>query len=456
MTVINRSSLRPRGQRPSPPPLSSGNPNRFLVYIIVAVFIGFWGFAWSLERVDLVANPPQWWDFLIPFFPLPAFLANIFGFFHWRVLRHFIPVIVGGRLAYEAAVSLIHVLYDLPDRDGAKRFFSRLRTGVPPRTSVALNRLTLDADRQQFVVLRIGGPGRVTIKRGEVAVTELNGRFYKMRTHGTHILDRFEYVYTVLDLHPQERFAEEVHLITQDGIPFTANVHVRFQLSTGGTPPISNHPFPFDETAVELAAYNETILADGSKSSWDNIPLTRVSANLSRQMRQMQLNQILANANNDTEPLLIIRDAIERETRATLRTIGIELLSVHIGHLAFPSTVTEQYIQYWQSDSEARIRVAEAAGKATALKETEIARAEAEVTMIQAILEGVERARYGTQSASMREVVALRMIEALEKMARQSQQLQPIPTDLLSQLGTLRQQLTSGSPHPTNEGDDAP
>lgn len=454
MTVINRSSLQ-RERRPLSPPPSSGSQNSWLPWVMFAVFIGYWIFARYLERVDLITNTPAWWSFLLFDLPLPPFLARFFEFFHWRVLRHFLPVYIGGRLAYEATISLIHVLYDLPDRDGAKRFFRRLRTGVSKNPAMPLNRHTLEKEREQSVVLRIGGPGSVTIKRGEVAVTELNGRFYKIRPHGTHALDRFEYVYTVLDLHPQERFAEDVPLITQDGIPFTATVQVRFQLSTGGTPPTSDQPFPFDETAVEIAAYNETILPDGSKRLWDGLPLGRVIGNLRRRVRQLRLDEFLAHANNDTEPLLIIRDSVERETRASLREGGVDLLSLHIGQLTFPTAVTDQYIKYWQSDSEARIRLAKADGEATALEEIEIARAEAEVTMIQAILEGVQRARYTTQSASMREVVALRMVEALEKMARQTQQLQPIPTELFTQLGMLRQQLEPGTPQIKKEEDGA-
>ena len=41
----------------------------------------------------------------------------------------------------------------------------------------------------------------------------------------------------------------------------------------------------------------------------------------------------------------------------------------------------------------------------------------------------------------MKDVVALRMVEALEKMAQQSQKTEPLPPNLLPQLDNLRQHL---------------
>ena len=96
-------------------------------------------------------------------------------------------------------------------------------------------------------------------------------------------------------------------------------------------------------------------------------------------------------------------------------------------------------------------------GQANALSETEIARAEAELLMIQAILEGLDNARRAGGVGTMREVVALRMIEALEKMARQSQQFQALPASLMPQLVDWQRQLRTGRlPEQRQEGQQAP
>jgi hypothetical protein len=79
---------------------------------------------------------------------------------------------------------------------------------------------------------------------------------------------------------------------------------------------------------------------------------------------------------------------------------------------------------------------------------SEFARAEAEATMLRAIAEGMKRTRQGGAQVRSREVVALRLVEALESLARQSQQLVPAPISLLTTLGGIRQQLATGDGPP--------
>ena len=73
--------------------------------------------------------------------------------------------------------------------------------------------------------------------------------------------------------------------------------------------------------------------------------------------------------------------------------------------------------------------------------------AEAEAIMLQAIAEGLQRARRAGRDVPSREVVALRLIESLEAMARNSGQVLPLPDQLMPQLGSIREQLmlTSGA-----------
>jgi hypothetical protein len=52
----------------------------------------------------------------------------------------------------------------------------------------------------------------------------------------------------------------------------------------------------------------------------------------------------------------------------------------------------------------------------------------------------------------MNEIIALRLVEALEKMARQSQEIMPLPDSLLTQLGDMRQQLSAGQVSPPQFG----
>lgn len=410
----------------------------------VLMFILYWIFARSLERVDLQPVVAAWWQNTLPALPLPALFVAIFELFHPRVLRHLIIPVVGWYLAYNAAVSLVQTLYDLPDKDGARSLLSRLQTrGTSQVKPLVVSSKTLAEAREQSELLRVGGPGRIAVVAGDVAVTELNGRFYRILGPGSHMLQRLEYVRAILDLRPQERVATEVPLVTRDGINVTADVSVRFRLEMGEDMPSKSRPYPFDEEAVWLAAYNETVLPDGTVSTWDNAPLNSVKSNLAKIIANYQLDELLHTRQAD-DPFQAIRSELIHGVRPFLFNQGIELLSLHISRLSLPDPVKEQYIQNWQTHWETEIRLKLADGEAMSLEEIEIARAEAEMTMIQAIVEGVQRARRISNTNNMHEIIALRLVEALEKMAKQSQQTAVLPGTLLPKIEEIQRLLQEG------------
>jgi regulator of protease activity HflC (stomatin/prohibitin superfamily) len=165
--------------------------------------------------------------------------------------------------------------------------------------------------------------------------------------------------------------------------------------------------------------------------------------NLANIVANYRLDDLLHTRQAD-DPFLAVRNELVHKVRPFLFNQGIELLSLHISRLDLPEDVIQQYIEYWQTHLNTQVRLQEADGEAMALEEVEIARAEAEMTMIQAIVEGVERARRMSNTNNMHEIIALRLVEALEKMAKQSQQTAVLPMSLMPQIDAMRRQLNSG------------
>ena len=420
---------------------------------IIFCVVMYWFFWRYFERVDLRDTVPIWYIFA---FPMPNWLIFLREMVFWRILRHFLPLIVGWYLAYNIAVGVVRVLYELPDVPAARRFLRQL---INTRRAAYLPPVTVDSDliylkRDQHVVLRIGGPGRIQVRNGYVAVTELNGRFHHILGAGKHTLERFEYVHDVLDLRLQERETKATGLISKDGIPISMNIALQFRLATGGEAPSRAKPYPYDGAAVRRAAYSQTIHEDGTITRWEDAPLGMAKSHLARIISKHSVDTILSppdegsNHAIPTIPLLSIRNELNYRLKDSFRLKGIELVDVQLSQVELPTDVSAQYIKYWQSLSNARIRLSLADGEATALEEKELAQAEAEMSMIQAILEGVQRAKYANNSANMRDVVALRLVEALEKMARQTQQAapQPVVPNLLTQIDSYRQQLGESPP----------
>jgi regulator of protease activity HflC (stomatin/prohibitin superfamily) len=413
-----------------------------LLGILVLVLL-YWFLARQVERIDLGAW--QWWQARAVAFPLLQTLTPLITFtaemLSWRVWRHFLPFVVGIWLARSLTVSLVHLLYDLPARADAAQFLKRLQTREAGEPALYLDRRNFNELRQKSPVLRLGGPGRVIVDKGDVAVTELNGRFHRILPTGIHSLARFEQVRGVLDLRSQEREQAGVSLVTRDGIELKTDVGVTFRIIPGEEPSTKSRPFPFDRDAVRRAAYAETVLIDGAISTWESVVLGIVGDGLQQTVAGYRLDELINPDNPSANPHVALKSELEEQARPIARQAGIEILQIRLGRLEAPETVTNQRIRYWQAFWEKERRISEADGTAEAMAEEEMARAEAESEMLHAIVEGINQAQLENQHTSSRELVAIRLIEILERLAHNSQQISPLPADLLPQLHDLNRQL---------------
>lgn len=397
----------------------------FFVLFIYALII------WLLEDINLRA-------WLIAQFPLsPTIFVNFIAL-GWRFFRHFIPGIVGWWFAYNATMEMMQRLYNLPDKDSARLLLSRLRSpAYGPRHGMPVQPQTLETDRANSVMLRVGGPGKIKVGPHMVAVTEDNGRFARVLPPGNHQLRPFEYIHTLLDLRPQERIITGAVVRTRDNIDLTATFSVVYRIRQGDELPTKTKPYPYDETAVRTAAYAQTVLDNDTASTWETKPANTTRSKLAVAVERYRLDEIMHPPGRTDEPYRTLQREVWRTARTELANSGIDLVSVHIDRLQPPPDVEAQYIDYWRSHWESQAKLSKADGEATAVEELEIARAEAEVAMIQAILEGVQRARRSGATTRTSEIVALRLVEGLERMAeesRRNQNLLPVLHDLRAEL----------------------
>jgi regulator of protease activity HflC (stomatin/prohibitin superfamily) len=403
----------------------------------------YWFLARQVERIDLGAW--QWWQARAVAFPLLQTLTPLITFaaemLSWRVWRHFLPFVVGIWLARSLTVSLVQLLYGLPTRADAVQFLGRLQTREAGEPALYLDRRNFNELRQKSPVLRMGGPGRVIVDKGDVAVTELNGRFHRLLPTGMHSLARFEQVRTVLDLRSQEREQAGTGLVTRDGIELKTDVGVTFRIIPGTEPSTKSRPFPFDRDAVRRAAYAETVLIDGAISTWESVALGIAVDRLQQAVAGYRLDELINPDNPSANPHVALKSEVEEQARPLAQQAGIEILQIRLGRLEAPEPVTNQRIRYWQAFWEKERRISEADGTAAAMVEVEMARAEAESEMLHAIVEGINRAQLENQQTGTRELVAFRLIEILEKLAYTTGQMSPLSSDLLPQRRNLNREL---------------
>jgi regulator of protease activity HflC (stomatin/prohibitin superfamily) len=337
---------------------------------------------------------------------------------------------------------MVESFYDLEDGEAAKALVQRLsapRLGFVRPTPVNLK--TFEEKRKTDQLLKIGGPGRIVVMAGSVLVTERNGRFCRILGTGRHTLQRFELPRTLLDLSPQEREAENIKMMTSDGIEVTFdNLTVTFQIDRGKDKPTRENPFPYDEVAVRKAAYTDTNEGNGSVGMWDGLPMLILRGQLTMTVAEYRLDELIVSESNVNIHKRLQKE-MERRAKAILGGFGIAIRGTRLGALELTEPVKKQRKEFWQARGSAQQILQRADGEAEVLQSREIARAEAEAIMLRAIAEGLQRSKLTGSGASSREIVALRLIESLEEMARKSQEVVPLPDQLIPQLDSLRQQL---------------
>ena len=245
----------------------------------------------------------------------------------------------------------------------------------------------------------------------------------------------------LFDLLSQYRTDPEVELHSREGLELVTSVSVTFRIDTPELAASAQQPFPYDADTVRKLAYNQTNLPGGRASNWENIALGTVKSALAASVASFSLNELLQDEQTEIGAHLTIRRDVERQARIRLREQGIDLIRVRIGGFRFPENVTDLHIQYWRTywDNQARLALAE--GEAAAVEEAELAHAEAEIELVRAIADGLEQARRQGYQGDMNEIVALRFVEALEKMALESKGEITLPDQLLPQLQNLQHQL---------------
>lgn len=340
---------------------------------------------------------------------------------------------------------------------------SFLRSGAPP-SGLPLDRDALREMRTEHALLRVGGPGKVIVRNSDVAVTEYNGRFQRVLGPGGRMLNPYEYVRSIVDLRAHD-CQGEITGLTEDGVEVTTNVTLTFRISSDDDHfnaedgsearkrPTRDRPYPYGERAVRAAAYAEIIGEDGKLSRWTSLPVTVAGEQFRELLARKQLEFLFDPELGESPPNSLpepsaphpeLQKRLNEETEKHLRQYGIQLKTLNIGPLQAPEAVTAQNVRAWRSYWQKKM------GDDTVMepssKGVDDARREAEVEMMNAIVDGVQHARQQSNGTPGQAVVALHLVEALERAASASLHESAEDGDVLNQLRSLRRQLVpSGS-----------
>jgi regulator of protease activity HflC (stomatin/prohibitin superfamily) len=230
--------------------------------------------------------------------------------------------------------------------------------------------------------------------------------------------------------------------LTKDGIPLDITFTVLYRLMADVPEEAIDweKPYPVSKDAVVRAAY--------ATFDWE-IATREVAKNLLRdEIAQMYLDEIYDPLNPETFPLGEIRIRVRDRLSEIAKNWGTEIRSVQIVRVEIPDKIKEQMLRRWferwevrvaESKKQAMITLGE--GEAEARRVIELARAQAQTQMVIAITEGF-RLMKETGAAVPGDLIAVRFIEALEKMAEDPATKFMLPYNVFDTLKEIRRSLT--------------
>jgi hypothetical protein len=417
----------------------------FSLIFMFILLLGYWLYVWQFERINLTQVPPSWWSVFVDRYPLFQILSRFFlsllELLSPRVLRHFIPVILGGYLARISISRFLESFYDLPDHSAANSLLSRLLAwGAPNRPVGSISHREFNEQFERNPQLRVGGPGSLFVNQGTVALTEKNGHFIRTLSPGSHMLGRFEYPAAALDVRPQEREATDVKMFTSDGIDLTADVSVTFQIDRGGQEPSREQPFPFDPIAARKAAYSMINYSKERDLTWDTITLLITTSELRNLVAESRLDELIRARPSGLHPHPRLKRAMEQRARLIMRNDGVEIRDSRLGRFDLPELVVQQNIHFWRTQWEKQPDLAQLEKETTSL-EDDWDKVLATANFVQELMDRLSPNRSSYDQSETKTYKALEAVEGMEAHLRRAQDSSPIVERQLAALGNLKQQL---------------
>lgn len=283
---------------------------------------------------------------------------------------------------------------------------------LPQRARRRLHResvLGAEALPPSFTSLRAG-----ILQSHQAMAVERGMQFTRALGPGFVRLHNGESIGAVIDLRPHGR-SHELTVYTKDGIPLqtTASVNFRVHQSPLETDD-DDLQYPYDHEAIFLVSQASNVDAHDNLQAWSEQIAPYAAGCVLSEMANYALDDLMHNSGIMGQ----IKGRVKEEVVRQFEPEGIEILSVSVSPPQTPQEIRDQQLENWRAPRVRDIWAQYAAGDAEATRRRKRARARAQVEIIQTIVQNIEEIRRMDQ-ANLTQIIALRLIEALEEAMRE-------------------------------------
>jgi hypothetical protein len=224
--------------------------------------------------------------------------------------------------------------------------------------------------------------------------------------------------------------SQELTVNTRDGIPLETSITVQFKVKESTTRSESERlPYPYDKNAVFLVSQLSSVDKNEHIQPWSEQVAPQAATFMVSEFAQFTLDEL------SQDPLIFkgIERRVKHQLLATFDVFGIVIQAVQVAAHNVPEQVVAQRLAVWRSPWQSRLRILTAAGNEEALKQFKLARANAQIEIIEKIMASIDEMRH-VEDANLSDIVAIRAVDVLENASAKSAAQLMLPSHIFNSL----------------------
>lgn len=275
-----------------------------------------------------------------------------------------------------------------------------------------------------------------------LVITRLNA-FIRAAGPGFVRLNRRETISDFIDLR-RHLYKQPVRAMSKDGIRLDTVVSVILQVrqrEVRENEPVSLYPYESD--AVRQLIDPANISRGAGFEFWGEHLCRQAADQLTMELTRYDLDDLFAVGEDNVHPLEIIKNKVKDSLSPQAAECGLTLIGVGVAPFEMPPDVRRQRLENWQTTWQRDIVRQLADGDSQAMRRMRHARARAQIEIIENITGSIETMRDSGED-DLREVIALRMIEMMDRWAADDTVRSMVPQDVIMTLRQMQTWLTKG------------
>jgi hypothetical protein len=232
-----------------------------------------------------------------------------------------------------------------------------------------------------------------------------------------------------------------VRVMTRDGITLETSVSTIFQVQPPEDPPDDNLPYPFEQDAIFKVNYLGNFQSNSEeKVIWSERVCRQAASALIGEVSRYSLDELFVPDESRAAPLEKIKGKITKTMTRAFEKYGIRIIQVGVAPFQVPDDIKVQRVAIWQTEWDRRIWVEQGAAQSERTRRLKLARARAQIEMIEKLTDGIEVIRESGQD-NVTDILALRLIEAIEEAESDAAVRAHIPSQIVNDLISIRNQV---------------